>query len=604
MMFAVLTIGIATLAAALAVDLGSLAVDKRSDQKVADLASLDAVRGLNDSFVAAMGRGDLTVLMPRFDRATLLASESAQRNGYDPADVSEGHKLVVALGVRDTGKPKNFRQTCPPDPADLPPVVPDCVSESVKAVKVAVSSKTGFDFTRGNQTATVSSIAFQDIAVPPPVTSTTVPPVSTTVPALVPDTASFSIGSSLVNLNTSSSALLGPIIGSMIAGDVSAVSWSGLASGGLTLGALQTELLKEGFSVGSVSELMSQDLTLAQLYIASFNALTLGGDTAHADIFKVLKAQVKVGGTLKLGNLVSIQSGTPDAAVLGTAMNLFQLVTGSAEVLNGTNTISVSNVGITVPGVSSTSLSLKVIETPQIYIGPVGGSVTTGQVTLVVTPALNLDVAVGLSLVHVTNALPVQLELAGATGKLTAAACSGTKSITVQADPKAFDGAAQVTSLHATLLGLPVLDVQTTSATASIDGSPSNLTFAYPSEFLTTTKHAGSQPIGLASLTTGTTFTSGGVTLLGVLPLGATTAQIVSAIMSALHSVIGNVDANVLAPLLTALGLDIGGADVTALALNCVVAPPATTTTTTVPPPPTTTTTTLAPPAGPPSLIG
>lgn len=40
---------IAMLAAALAVDLGRLASDKRTDQKIADLAALDAARDLTDA---------------------------------------------------------------------------------------------------------------------------------------------------------------------------------------------------------------------------------------------------------------------------------------------------------------------------------------------------------------------------------------------------------------------------------------------------------------------------------------------------------------------------------------------------------------------------
>jgi Flp pilus assembly protein TadG len=73
----------AVVAAALAVDLGSLAHEKRSDQKVADLAALDAVRGLNDSYILGAAHPVLTVLTPKLLRATTLAQESALKNGYD-----------------------------------------------------------------------------------------------------------------------------------------------------------------------------------------------------------------------------------------------------------------------------------------------------------------------------------------------------------------------------------------------------------------------------------------------------------------------------------------------------------------------------------------
>ena len=593
----------AVIAAALAVDLGTLAQEKRRAQKVADLAALDAVRGLNDLYVTSLGRVDLTAVTPTRDRARILATESALRNGFDPADTVHGHSLVVDLGVYDTSQPDNFRPTCPP-----PGPVPCADDSGANAVKVKVGSDVRFDFRPGTRRITVDAIAFQDSAAPPPssttTTSTTVPPPTTTVPPS-PTTASFSIGSSLVNLNTSSSTLLNPIVGQMIGSSInlSLASWQGLASGNVTLGALQTELAKMGFSVGTVSQLLGANLTLAQMYQATANALTLTGDTANANVFDVLKAAAKATAVVKLGELVKVQTGTDDAAVLGTSLKLLQLVTGSAEAVNGANTASVSGVGVTVPGVSRTDLSLKVTELPQVYIGPVGGSVSTGQVELTTTTQLNLDVQVGLSVVHVTGPLPVNLELAGATGTLTSANCSSSKGSVVTADPKAFDGLGKTATLRAsTLLGIPLLDVGTTTATPSVDGPPVALSFSYPTEFLTTTKHAGSQPLGLQSLTS---VTPGTVTVLGAIPLGLTANDVVTAVMNALHPVIGNVDGNVLTPLLTAMGVDIGGADVTALGLNCATTTTnststSTTTSTTIA---TTTTTVLPVPSGPPKLV-
>ena len=80
--------------------------------------------------------------------------------------------------------------------------------------------------------------------------------------------------------------------------------------------------------------------------------------------------------------------------------------------------------------------------------------------------------------------------------------------------------------------------------------------------------------------------------------------DVVSAVLAALGPVVGDVDNLVLTPLLEALGVSIGNADVSTLALDCGVAPPPVTTTTTVPPPPPSTTTTLPQPDGAPNLIG
>ena len=175
----------------------------------------------------------------------------------------------------------------------------------------------------------------------------------------------------------------------------------------------------------------------------------------------------------------------------------------------------------------STGISLKVTELPQTYIGPIGGSVSTGQVDLIITPKIDVNLSLGLSLLRVTGDLPVRLTLGGATGTLTGATCTG---ITVSADPSR--GHRRRPADHAcgsrVLSIVPVLDVGITTFTPTIDGPAVPLSFSYPTEFTPTaaSKHAGSQPIGLQTLTT---HTAGTVTLLGSIPLGLTPGGIVSA---------------------------------------------------------------------------
>lgn len=503
---------VAVIMGSLAIDLGFLAQEARRDQLVADMVALDAVRALPSNPTAA-------------------AQASATRNGFPYTDGE--HVLTVEWG-----------------PTKLGPFSTTNSLTSATAVRVTASSvhRNLFPFV-SSEPKTVTRKA-----------------VGTIQPR-----AAFTIGSSLVNLTTSSSTLLNSLMGQAINGAVSLslVSWQGLATGTVGVAALQTQLAALGFSVGTVSQLLSANMTLAQLYQATASALTLAGDTANASLFNTLRVAVNSSVQMSLGQLIQVAQGS-DTTALSSSLNLFQLITGSALLINGTNTLSLSNAGITVPGVTSTALSLKVTELPQTYIGPVGGSVSTGQVELVVTPKLDVNLSVGLSLLRVTGDLPVRITLAGATGTLTAATCSG---ITVSADPQAFAGSAVVSTLRVSSLGLiPILDVAVTSFTPSVDGPAVSLSFSYPSEFAPPafSKHAGSQPIGLQSLTT---YTTGTVTLLGLIPLGLTSGSIVSAVVGALPGLLGGVDTNVLTPLLTALGVDVGGADVTALkdGLKCTV---------------------------------
>ncbi|MGI9080540.1 MAG: pilus assembly protein TadG-related protein [Acidimicrobiales bacterium] len=515
------TVGIvlSMIAAALAVDLGRLASDKRTDQKIADLAALDAARQLTSAATACTA-----------------AQASATRNGYGSlacSDVVLGYidpvsKAFVAGGVMDTVQ-----------------------------VKVRSAFSAAFPFVSGPSSTGGKAAA-----------------------AIVPH-GGFTLGSSLVTLNTSQSTLLNPVIGQMIGGSslsLSLVSWRGLSTGSITLAALKTQLASMGFTVGSVSQLLTTSLTVAQLYQATANALTLGGDSVDASVLNVLKLAATFTTQIKLGDFLNVDQGS-DGVALGSRLNLLQLVNGSAQAsaLDGSHTVSISNLGLTVPGVASTGLTLSVIDPPKTYIGAKGGPVpplSTGQIDLTLTPKLDLDVTIaGLVGAKVMNDLPVRVSVAGAKGYIKDITCGTTPSMTVNVDPTAFSGSATTsTPLRlATVVSLPVvgtvttplLDVGTTSAVPSTDAPAQDVAFSYPTEFFPTasSKHIGSQPVGLQGLTR---FTAGTTTVLGVLPLP--TATVVTTIFNALSPVLGSVDNTILTPLLSALGMDIGGADVTALA--------------------------------------
>lgn len=516
---------IAVIAASLAVDTGFLASDKRSDQKVADLAALDAVR-------------DLANYSSR-------ATDSATRNGFLPAP-GPNYTVNAVLGdVAPSGAACGFK------------VVPNAAG---KAVEVVVSSpRKPFFPLVGQATRTVKACAV----------------------ASAEPMGGFSIGSALATIDTDRSAILNRFMGGILRGSsisTGLVSWQGLVTGNVTLEALRYQLGTMGFSVGTVDELLNANLSLAQLFQATAQALTAQGPTgaAQATILNTLRGQITATTltTFKLGRFFTVQQGANDMA-LGSTLNVFQLVSASAQVANGSNLIDVSDVGITVPGVLTTKVGLKVIEPPKFYFGPKGVSVTTSQVELTVTPSLDLPISVlGLVGTRVKQSLPIKITGAGATGTLADVNCGTPSTMTVSVDPSAFSGSASTTlRVYADVIpvgNIPILDIPTTSVVPTTDGGPSDLVFNYPSQFppplgTETSKHAGSAPVGLNGLMT---FTPGTPTVLNAvaLPLLGT---IVSSTMSALSPLVGQVDSRVLTPLLSVLGLDVGAADVTARALKC-----------------------------------
>lgn len=513
----------AMIMAGMAVDLGMIAQRARQDQKVADLVALDAVRMLPSNPTAA-------------------AQASATRNNF--AYGTTGYSLVVEWGPAKTGPWSTSTS--------------NLASAAAVRITAASPNKTALPFLSGPATVTRKAVA--------------------TKQAL----GGFMIGSSLATFDTSRSAILDRFMGGILKGSsisTGLVSWSGLAGANVTLDALRTQLATMGFSVGSVSQLMSTNLTVAQLMQATAAALTAQGvvGAGQATILNTLKAQVTSSALtqINLGQFMTVAQGADNTALAST-VNVFQLVTAAAEVANGSHFIDVSDVGIAVPNVLSTKVSLQVIEPPKFYFGPVGGSVSTSQISLTVTPKLNLSLPLVLATVAVTSDYPVKVTGGGAVGTLTSATCGASSGISVQVDPSAFSGsiAASLTaSVSVALLGnVATVDIPETSVVPSTDGGAGTLSFSYPSQFppplgTTTSQHWGSQPIGLSGLTQ---ITAGNPTVtVGSLPIGLPLGTVVSAVTGALPNVLGNVDNLVITPLLKALGTDLGSADVTALALQC-----------------------------------
>ncbi len=91
---------------------------------------------------------------------------------------------------------------------------------------------------------------------------------------------SFSVGSTLASIDTSKSRL-DPMFQGMLGTSASfaAVSYQGIAGSNVSLGALQTELLDLGYDVGTVDDLLTSEIDVADLYRATANALTSEGRT-------------------------------------------------------------------------------------------------------------------------------------------------------------------------------------------------------------------------------------------------------------------------------------------------------------------------------------
>jgi len=507
MIMAIAGVIVMVMSASLSIDIGRIALEKRSDQSIADLAALDAARDRNN--------------------AQALAVASAARNGFKLPPDGPNHTLTTEVGSLDSHGA----------------FVPNVGST---AVRVTVSSLVDYLFQVGHRTLYASAVA------------------------AMRDFGSFSIGSNLASISSDQATLLNGFVGRMIGNPAplsfTAVGWQGLLTGNFTLQALQTQLVSGGLDVGTLDKLMSTNLTLAQIYTAEATVLTNQGQVANASIFSAMATAAAAGTThMKLGDLFTVNQGDPNT-ILTTSMNLFDFATGTAEVANGSNFVTVPNVGVAVPQVGNTSVSLQVIEGPKYCLGcAVGEQRQTAQVRMTVTPTLNLLPAItGLVNPNITGDLPLTVVGGAATGTLKTVSClgAGTETVTVDLQPVALDSTGLLhVSSKILFAQVPLLDMSVTGS-LTVNGSSGDLTFSPPSG----TKHYGSNIVGLQSLP----YTTGTVTLLGALPIPQ--ATITSGVVAALGPAQGSVDSKVVTPLMNALGLQVGSADVTAIPpLKCNV---------------------------------
>lgn len=531
-------------AAALSVDLGSLAASNRRLQGVADLAAIDGARELTGTACNVPTATAPTL----YDGVSAAVVASALRNGFDLVGAKT---LDVELGnvTRDpaTGVPTftSLPNLC------STPSAPD-------SVRVTAGDLTAFSFGKviGQDGRTTDRAGIGTLE----------------------GLGSFSVGSALATFDSTRSALLNPILSQMLCRaptppctlGLSAVSYNGLVNTNITLGALAEQLRLNGvLSVGTTSELLNTNLTIDQILGA---AATLAGPTTVAGLALTgpLGIATTVTGTqtVKLLDLVSAELANGNEAA-DVAVNLFDLVTGTGAIANGTNAVTVSPV-VSIPGVTSVTVNLSLVEQPIIIGNRPGATDQTKQLTMTVTPTLNLtNVAIaGLPLASVTGALPITIAAGKATGTLTGVRCGADKGIdtTVAVEAANISVGTNLTLSVAGGLASVNLAINGTGASTTVGTTP--LSFAYPAEFGPGgTTHVGNTEVGLGNIAYGSTTVT--VRLL-FLTIGPVTVD-ASVLVGILKPVLEPVDLLVVKPLMEILGLDLGAADVTALSITCGV---------------------------------
>lgn len=536
LVFASISMAVVVGSTALAVDLGSAVTTNRSLQAAVDLAALDAVRAVGDRH--GQGGGLSTQQF-----AEKLAKESLARNEFDPDNATLGNSYTVVLGEFD---PTTRAFTPSADPT------------AQNAVKVTANTTRDWTFMPGDKAYSAFGIA------------------------ALAEEAGIAVGSFLARVD-GSTGLLNSVLGGFLGGNLTLVGYTGLAAGSVSLGSLKTEL-----AVGTVDELLDTNITVGDLLTAMASALAKQGDAAslaaRSDVL-TLASTVNSSLQLKLGDLIKVAQGSEKAA-LATKLNVFQLITMAAQVANGQNAISLTLSTASLGGLGSllnpggNTLSLKVIEPPQIAIGPARQDADGKWVTEAKTAQVRLQVnlrPLGTVLGGVLN-LPIYVEAASAKASLRGIDCGNPiddSTVTVHTDTQAVrarvatvNNISAATPTVSTAVILNIVGLVRVEGSADINlasaASDPDLQFNGPFDWSNT------QTVGSSSLALGALIKSQPLALnliaLG-LPLGL--GSVLSDTLAILNPILDVVDDGLLDPLLANLGVSLGGGDVTAWHLDC-----------------------------------
>ena len=500
---------------AFAVDLGRQRAARRTMQARADVIALDLARLID-------GRTEDQILL---DAPAAMAA-SAARNNVDASKITYEYGTWTDTGVGDEGI--------------FQPILGNLVPN---AVKVRGQDEIDFYFRPGSGRADRTAYA-SNLAV-----------------------AGFQIGSKLASINTAQAQLLNGLLNGALDTNLalSAATYNGLVGSTINLAELSSEL---GF--GSPEELADANVSAQDLYLASAQVLERDGQTAAASVFETIGTGTDADAVVDMGQIFEFAAGGGRTPAAETSLDAFNLLTGSAYAVNGTSTIGIPAVELTLPNVGTTTTSVSVIERPRAVFGPEGTSITTQQADLKL--AQTIDTSGGFligGLVRVTGSIELRQQVAGARGTLTDILCGTPPSISVGVNPQPVATTATLNLSIRTLLGIEVARVNV-GLSATPQGQSAGANFDYPTEFLPdvgtgTMVEAPTTPLGLQNLLK---VTNADVTLLGLLPLSLT--NLVTGLNTNLLSpLFDTIDETITGPVAAALGLSVGAADIGALDMTC-----------------------------------
>lgn len=520
---------LAVCCAALGVDIGTIAADRRKTQTTADLAAI----------VAASNLGN----------ATNAAKAAVTQNNY-PATALVNVELGTYTADTSISAQNRF----------VTPAV-----GTANAARVTLQTATPLYF---SQFFTGSS----NFAI------------KTSAVAATTAMASFSIGSRLASLNGGLlNSVLGPMLGTTLS--LSVMDYQSLLNARIDafdfLNALATRV---GLTAGTYDTLLKSNIKIGDILAAALSTqqATNGSGTASTALSTISQAATAV--TTKITPSSLIDAGPYSALQIGVkpktgvSVSVYDLLQATAGVANGTNQVATA-VNLGIPGIASAQLIATIGARPQgsswVAVGPQGVSVHTAQTRVLLSVQL-----VGSGSASLVN-LPVYVEVASGTATLNKVSCGypnvNTSTVTLGVTPGIVDAwignvtAADLANVTTkpnpgpaplvNLLGIPIV---TAKAHAGMGNTtPVSVDFSYADITAQTKK-----TVNTTNFTSSLTGSLLGDLNISVLGLGIAIPGLGALVTGIISGATGAID-QLLAATLATLGVGIGQNDVWVSGIRC-----------------------------------
>ena len=322
------TLALALAFTLLVIDSGRLYLEKRSLQRVADMAALEATTRGGDCSTGST--------------ATTYAIASAQRNGFTISN--DGRALAVACGALSLDA-QNLR-------------VFSVVPGKSEAIRVTASHAVQQSFVGGIGALFGGAPAGATLNLS-----------ATAVATLPPPLASLTIRSTLLSIDTSKSATLNALFGGLLGGNLnlSVAGWNGLVNTNISLLSYLDRLKVDlGINVAGYDQVLGTSIAVSQLIQSVVNVLDSGGTLGATATIMSLQALKAAAGstTVVLGNLLHVETGS-NISALATNLRVFDLIEAVVQLANKKNGL-VATLPINLAGLAQITARVQVLEPPQL----------------------------------------------------------------------------------------------------------------------------------------------------------------------------------------------------------------------------------------------